>query len=86
MTDALTKRAQHSLNTIVITQLNLLRGLENLGVQLMSHGQASKNINGSNYFKLEPVVLHDLGPKFAFKESMEPLAVDVMEVLAKKSR
>jgi len=60
MADALTKKAQHSLNTVVITQLNLLRGLDNLGVQLVSHGQASKNINGSNSFKLEHVVLHDL--------------------------
>ena len=60
MADALTKKAQHSLNTVVITQLNLLRGLDNLGVQLVSHGQASKNINGSNSFKLEHVMLHDL--------------------------
>jgi len=42
--NALTRKTQHILNTVVITQLNLLRGLENVGVQLVSHGQAYRNI------------------------------------------
>jgi len=37
MADALSNKAQHSFNTIVIFQLNLLRELEGLGVQLVSH-------------------------------------------------
>jgi len=81
MANALTRKAQHTLNTIVITQLNLLRGLKNLGVQSVSHRQASKDINGSNSFKLEPVVLCDLGKTFSFEESVEHLAVDVVKVL-----
>jgi len=49
MTYALRRKAQYSLNTTVITQLNLLRELEDLGVQLVSHGQASVHIV-STYF------------------------------------
>jgi len=56
-----------------------------LGVQLLKHGQPSKNINGSNSFKFEHVVLSDLGPKFAFEESIELLIVDVVKMLAAKS-
>jgi len=41
---ALSRKAQHSLNTVVITQLNLPRELEDLGVQLVSHGQASDQL------------------------------------------
>ena len=41
MGDALSRKTQHSLNTIVIIQMSLLKVLENFGVQLMSHGQAS---------------------------------------------
>ena len=39
--DVLSRKAQHSLNTAVITQLNLLREFEDLGVELVSHSQAS---------------------------------------------
>jgi len=38
MADALSRKAQYSLNIVLITQLNLLRELEDLGVQLVSHG------------------------------------------------
>jgi len=38
--DALSRKTQHNLNIIVITQLNLLRELEDLGIQLVPHGQA----------------------------------------------
>ena len=81
---AQTRKAQHTLSTVGITKLNLLRGLENLDLQLVSYGQASKNINGSNSFKLELVVLYDLGPIFVLEESMELPTVDVMKVLAEK--
>jgi len=37
MTDALNKKTRHPLCTIVITQLNLLRELKDLGIQLVSH-------------------------------------------------
>ena len=35
--DALNRKARHPLSTIVITQLNLLRELEDLGIQLVSY-------------------------------------------------
>jgi len=82
--DILTRKAQHNPNTIAITKLNLLTGLENLDVQLVSHGKASKNINGSNSFKLAPTVLQDLGPTSVFVESMELPAVDVVKILVEK--
>jgi len=55
-----------------------------LGVQLLTHGQASKNVNGSNSFKLEHVILRDPGSTFAFEESMELPIVDVVKILAEK--
>jgi len=36
--DALSRKAQHSPSTVVITQLSLLRELEHLGIKLVSHG------------------------------------------------
>jgi len=41
-------------------------------------GQASKNINGSNSSELEPIVLYDPRPAFAFEESMKLSAVNVL--------
>jgi len=82
--DAFTRKAQHTLNTVMITHLNLLRGLENLGIQLVSHAQAPKKINGSNSFKFEPIVLHDLGPTFAFEESMKLPTIALVKILAEK--
>jgi len=38
---ALNKKAQHTLNTVVTTQLNLLRELEDLDIQLVSHRKAN---------------------------------------------
>jgi len=35
--DALNRKAQHTLNTVVTAQLNLLKELEDLGIQLVSH-------------------------------------------------
>ena len=45
VTDVLSRKTQDSLNTIVITQLSLLKELENLGVQLVSNGQASVQLS-----------------------------------------
>jgi len=39
--DALSRKTQSSLNTAVITQLNLLRELEDLVIQLVSHTKVS---------------------------------------------
>jgi len=36
--DALSSKAQHSSNTVVITQLSLLKELEDLGIRLVSYG------------------------------------------------
>jgi len=38
---ALNRKAQHILNTVVTTQLNLLRELEDLAIQLISHRKAN---------------------------------------------
>ena len=38
--DALSRKAQHSSNTVVITQLRLLKGLVDYIIQLVSHRQA----------------------------------------------
>ena len=62
-----------------------MRELKNLDVQLVLYGQASEIIHGSNPFKLEPVVLRNLGLTFAIEESMSLPAVDVVEVLPEKS-
>jgi len=43
--DALSRNAQHSLNTVVITPLNLLRELEDFGIQLVSHGQTNSQLS-----------------------------------------
>jgi len=43
--DALSRKAQHSSNTMVITQLNLLRELEDFGIQLVSHGQTNTQLS-----------------------------------------
>ena len=55
-----------------------------MDVQLVSHRQASKNINGSNSFKLESIVLRDLGLTFIFEESMELPTIDVIKILVEK--
>jgi len=54
--DALSRKAQHSSNTVVITQLSLLKELEDLGVQLVSHGQA--------HIQLSALTLKPSGEKF----------------------
>jgi len=40
MADALNKKAQHTLVATVITQLNLLRELEDIDIRLVSHRKA----------------------------------------------
>jgi len=54
---ALTRKAQHNPTTVVITQLSLLRELEDLRIQLVSHGQA--NIQ-SSAFTLQPSVVEEI--------------------------
>ena len=43
--DVLSRTAQHSSNTVVITQLSLLRELEDLGIQIVSHGQINVQLS-----------------------------------------
>jgi len=43
--DALSRNTQRYLNTLVIMKLNYLRELEDLGIQLVSHGQASVQLS-----------------------------------------
>ena len=47
--DALSRKAQHSSNTVVITQLNLLRELEDFSIQLVSHGQTKAHLSALLY-------------------------------------
>jgi len=37
--NALNRKVQHSVNTVVFAQLSLLKGLEDSSVQLVTHGQ-----------------------------------------------
>ena len=43
--DALSRKTQYSLNTIVITQMSLLNEYESMGVQLVSRIQASVQLS-----------------------------------------
>jgi len=45
MAGGLIQKTQHNLNTVAITQLNLWRELEDLGVQLVSHGQVGVQLS-----------------------------------------
>jgi len=41
----MSRKAQHSSNIVVISQLRLLRELEELGIQLVSHGRANVQLS-----------------------------------------
>jgi len=43
--DALSRKVQHSSNTVLITHLSLLRELEDLRIQLVSYGQAHAQLS-----------------------------------------
>ena len=43
--DVLSRKTQHSSNTGVINQLNLLRELEDFGIQLVSHEQTNAQLS-----------------------------------------
>ena len=45
MADALSRKTQHSLNTIVITHMSLLKEFDSMGIQLVLHGQASVQLS-----------------------------------------
>ena len=55
--DASSRKTQHSLNTIVITQMSLLKELQSMGVQLISHGQASLQLSA---LTLQPFVVEEI--------------------------
>ena len=55
--DAQSKEAQHSLSTIMITKLNLLREPEDLGVQLVSHRLA---ITQMSTVTLQPSAIEEI--------------------------
>ena len=60
MADALSRKAQHSLNIVVITQLNILRELEQLGIQLVSHRQARVYLST---LTLKPSIMEEIQVK-----------------------
>ena len=45
MADALNRKAQHTLYAVVITQLSLLRELEDLDAQLVSHRKVNDQLS-----------------------------------------
>ena len=45
MADALSKKTQHSLNTVVITDMSLLKELKSMGIKLVSQGKASVQLS-----------------------------------------
>ena len=48
---------QHSPNTVVITQLSLLKELEDLGIQLVSHGQTHVQLSA---LTLQPSIVEEI--------------------------
>ena len=57
LTDAVSRKAQHSLNTVVITQLSILIELEDLGIQLVSHGQENVQLSA---LTLQPSIVEEI--------------------------
>jgi len=57
MTDALNRKARHPLRTIVITQLNLLRELQDLGIQLVLHKKANVQLRAPT---LQPFYMEEI--------------------------
>ena len=57
MAGAISRKAQHSLNTVVITQLNLLRKLEHLGVQLVLQGKLGVQLSA---LTLQPSIVEKI--------------------------
>ena len=57
LADALSRKVQHSPNTVVITQLSLLKEHEDLGIQLVSHGQAPVQLSA---LTLQPSIVEKI--------------------------
>ena len=55
--DALSRKVQHSLNTVVITQLSFLKELEDLGIQLVSRRQAHVQLSA---LTLQPSIMEEI--------------------------
>jgi len=57
MADALNKKIQHSLNTIIITQTCVLRDLEWLGVKLMTKGRTNTLLSS---LEVQPSLIEEI--------------------------
>ena len=57
LVDALSRKAQHSSNTMVITRLSLLREPEDLRIQLVSHGQENVQLLGLTF---QPSIMEEI--------------------------
>ena len=55
--DALSRKAHYSSNTVVITQLSLLKELEDLGIQLVSHRQVHVQLSA---LTLQPSIVEEI--------------------------
>ena len=53
----MSRKAQHSLRTIVVTQFNLLTELQQLSNQLVSHGQACVHFSA---LALQPSIVEEI--------------------------
>ena len=54
MHDALSRKTKHSLNTVVITYMSLLKELERMGVKLVSHRQVDVQLLALTLQPLHP--------------------------------
>jgi len=57
LADALSRKAQHSSNTVVITRLSLLKELKNLRIQLESYGQAYVQLSA---LSVQPSIVEEI--------------------------
>ena len=58
--DAPSRKPQHSPSTVLITQLSLLKELEDLGIQLVPHGQAHVQLS---ILTLQPSIVKEIRVK-----------------------
>jgi len=63
VTDALSRKTQHSINTIIVTQPRVLEDLERLGIELVSHGSTRALLS---VLEVQPSLLEEI--KFHQKE------------------
>ena len=88
VSDAPNRKTRHLLRTIVIAQLNLLRELEDLAIQLVSHMKANVQLQALTLqpFLMEEIrVDQDSYPEFQrMKQNLEK-GIQLQQTLSKNS-